>query len=98
MFILFLIASFMLLAVGIYCTTKSGTTTPSLVALVIGLVFNVVAIVCAVGYGKGVGEINGLLESGKYEIATHDDYSLKELEEFKKVNNVYLKCIDEDTN
>lgn len=94
MFILFLIVSFMLLTVGIYCVTKSGTTTPSLVALVIGLAFNVFAIVCAVSYGKGVGEINGLLESGKYEIATHDDYSLKELEEFKKVNNVYLKCID----
>lgn len=98
MFISFLIASFMLLAVGIYCLTKSGATTPSLIALVIGFAFNVVAIVCAVGYGKGVGEIEGLLESGKYEIATHDDYSMKQLEKFIKVNDVYLKCIDEDTN
>lgn len=94
MFILFLIVSFMLLTVGIYCLTKSGTTTPSLTALVIGFIFNVVAIVCAVGYGKGVGEIKGLLESGKYEIATHDDYSMKELEEFKNINGVYLRCID----
>lgn len=94
MFILFLIASFMLLTVGIYCTTKSGTTTPSLVALVIGLAFNVVAIVCAVSYGKGVGKVEGLLESGKYEIATHDDYSMKELEKFKKVNDVYFRCIN----
>lgn len=94
MFILFLIVSFMLLTVGIYCLIKSGTTTPSLMGLVIGFAFNVVAIVCAVGYGKDVGKVEGLLESGKYEVATHDDYSMKELEKFKKVNGVYLKCID----
>ena len=84
----------MFLAVGIYSLIKSGTTTPSLIALVIGFAINVVAIACAVGYGKGVGKVEGMLESGKYEVATHDDYSMKELEKFKKVNGIYFRCID----
>lgn len=41
-------------------------------------------------------KVDTLLESGKYEIVTNEDYSLKELEQqFMKVGCVYLKEVEE---
>lgn len=62
------------------------------------LAFAAVALALTLSFGTlGVyerGKIDGLVESGKYEIVTHDDYSMKELQEFKKVGDHYLKNID----
>lgn len=39
--------------------------------------------------------VKALVESGKYEIVTNEDYSLKELEQFMNVGGVYLKEVEE---
>lgn len=44
--------------------------------------------------GYESGRAAGLVESGKYEIVSNEDYSLKELENFLNVNGVYLKEIE----
>lgn len=44
--------------------------------------------------GIDFGRIRGYVDSGKYEIVTNNDYSLKELKTFKKVGNVYLKEVE----
>lgn len=62
------------------------------------LTFAVIALGSALSFGTlGVydrGKVNGLVESGKYIIVTNEDYSMKELQEFKKVGDYYLKNID----
>lgn len=45
-------------------------------------------------YNSNKSRVNALVESGKYEIVTHDDYSLNELKQFKNVGDVYLKEIE----
>lgn len=39
--------------------------------------------------------VEALLESGKYEIVTNEDYSLKELKQFICIDGVYLKEVEE---
>ena len=59
--------------------------------LVIGLMFNVAAVIFSIDYGEDIGRAHEMVDSGRYEIATHDDYSLNELNEFIYINGVYLK-------
>ena len=42
------------------------------------------------------GEVQGLLCSGKYEIVSNEDYSLNELKSFIKIDDYYLKEIDDE--
>ena len=98
MFVLLLLPLIMglLLIIGaIYSIYSNGFTDVALMGIVVGLVFNLVATFWGIEYGKNVGRVNGLVESGKYEIVTNDDYSMNELETFLKINGTYLKELGE---
>lgn len=95
MFVLFLMIGLFLIAGAVYYIYRKGFTDISIMALLVGLIFNSIAIIWGVEYGKNVGRINGLVESGKYEIVTHDEYSNNELNEFLKINGTYLKLVEE---
>lgn len=97
MFVLLLLSLIMglpLIIGSIYNICRNGFTDEALMGIIMGLVFNLVAVFWGIGYGKNVGRVNGLVESGKYEIVTNDDYSMNELETFLKVGGVYLKCVE----
>ena len=86
-----------LLTIGaIYNIHGNGFNDEALLGLIIGLVFNLAATVWGIEYGKNIGRVSGLVESGKYEIVTNDDYSMKDLETFLKINGTYLKALDEE--
>ena len=98
MFVLLLLPLIMglLLIIGaIYSIYSNGFTDIALMGIIVGLVFNLVATFWGIEYGKNVGRVNGLVESGKYEIVTNDDYSINELEKFLKINGTYLKELGE---
>ena len=98
MFVLLLLPLIMglLLIIGaIYSIYSNGFTDVALIGIIVGLVFNLVATFWGIEYGKNVGRVNGLVESGKYEIVTNDDYSMNELEKFLKINGIYLKELGE---
>ena len=98
MFVLLLLSLIMglpLIISAIYNIYRNGFTDEALMGIIMGLVFNLVAIFWGVEYGKQVGRVNGLVESGKYEIVTNDDYSINELEKFLKINGTYLKELEE---
>ena len=98
MFVLLLLPLIMglLLIIGaIYSIYSNGFTDVALMGIVVGLVFNLVAMFWGIEYGKSVGRVNGLVESGKYEIVTNDDYSMNELEKFLKINGTYLKELED---
>ena len=78
-----------------YSVYRNNFTDEALMGIIMGLVFNLFATLWGVEYGKQVGRVNGLVESGKYEIVTNDDYSIKELEKFLKINGTYLKELEE---
>ena len=85
-----------LLTIGaLYYIYRNNSTDVALMGIIMGLVFNLVATLWGVEYGKQVGRVNGLVESGKYEIVTNDDYSINELEKFLKINGTYLKELEE---
>ena len=93
--LLHLIMGLLLIIGAIYYIYKNGFADVALMGIIAGLVSNLVAIVYGIEYGKTVGRVNGLVESGKYEIVTNDDYSMNELETFLKINGVYLKELGE---
>lgn len=98
MFVLLLLPLIMglLLIIGaIYSIYSNGFTDVALMGIIVGLVFNLVATFWGIEYGKNVGRVNGLVESGKYEIVTNDEYSMNELEKFLKINGVYLKELED---
>ena len=90
-----LIVGLLLIIGAIYSIYSNGFTDVALMGIIVGLVFNLVATFWGVEYGKSVGRVNGLVESGKYEIVTNDDYSMNELETFLKINGTYLKELGE---
>ena len=90
-----LIMSLFLIIGAFYYIYRNSFTDVALMGIIMGLVFNLVATLWGVEYGKQVGRVNGLVESGKYEIVTNDDYSINELEKFLKINGTYLKELDE---
>lgn len=97
MFVLLLLPLIMslLLTIGaLYYIYRNSFTDVALMGIVVGLVFNLVAMFWGIEYGKQVGRVNGLVESGKYEIVTNDDYSMNELEKFLKINGTYLKELE----
>ena len=98
MFVLLLLPLIMglLLTIGaLYYIYRNGFTDVSLMGIIMGLVLSLVAMLGGIEYGKNVGRVNGLVESGKYEIVTNDDYSMNELENFLKINGTYLKELEE---
>ena len=95
MFIFLLLFSFLALGAILYNSLEDEFTVLKVVTFVFGIALNIAAVLSSVSFGEDVGKVEGLVESGKYEIVTNDDYSLKELETFLKVNGVYLKEVDE---
>ena len=90
-----LIMSLFLTIGALYYIYRNSSADVALMGIIMGLVFNLVATLWGVEYGKQVGRVNGLVESGKYEIVTNDDYSINELEKFLKINGTYLKELEE---
>ena len=78
-----------------YNALEDEATVLKIVTFVFGIALNIAAVAFGVSFGENEGKVEGLVESGKYEIVTNEDYSLKELETFLKINGVYLKEVDE---
>ena len=95
MFALLLIVGLLSTIGAFYYTCRNGFDDIALMGILVGLVFNLTATLWGVEYGKQVGRVNGLVESGKYEIVTNDEYSMNELEKFLKINGTYLKELEE---
>ena len=94
MFIFLLFVSFLALGAIFYKAMEDEATVLKVIIFVFGIALNIAAVVSSVSFGEDVGKVEGLVESGKYEIVTNEDYSLKELETFLKINGVYLKEVD----
>lgn len=95
MFIFCLMLSFLLfIGVLLYYINEFGFKPLPFGLLVIGLMFNVAAVVFSIDYGKDIGRAQEMVESGRYIIVTHDDYSLNELSEFTYLNGAYLKKVE----
>lgn len=95
MFIFLLLFSFLALGAILYNSLEDEFTVLKVVTFVFGIALNIAAMAFGVSYGENEGKVEGLVESGKYEIVTNEDYSIKELETFLKINGVYLKEVDE---
>ena len=95
MFIFLLLFSFLALGAIFYNALEDEATVLKIVTFVFGIALNIAAVAFGVSFGENEGRVEGLVESGKYEIVTNEDYSLKELETFLKINGVYLKEVDE---
>ena len=94
MFIFLLFVSFLALGAAFCKAMKDEATVLKVVIFIFGIVLNIAAVISSVSFGEDVGKVEGLVESDKYEIVTNEDYSLKELETFLKINGVYLKEVD----
>ena len=95
MFIFLLLFSFLALGAILYNSLEDEFTVLKVVTFVFGIALNIAAVAFGVSFGENEGKVEGLVESGKYEIVTNEDYSIKELETFLKINGVYLKEVDE---
>lgn len=95
MFIFLLLFSFLALGAILYNSLEDEFTVLKVVTFVFGIALNIAAMAFGVSFGENEGKVEGLVESGKYEIVTNEDYSIKELETFLKINGVYLKEVDE---
>ena len=94
MFIFLLLFSFLALGAILYNSLEDELTVLKVVTFVFGIALNIAAVAFSVSFGENEGKVEGLVESGKYEIVTNEDYSLKELETFLKINGVYLKEVE----
>ena len=94
MFIFLLLFSFLALGAIFYSSLEDEDTVLKVVIFVFGIALNIAAMAFGISFGENEGKVEGLVESGKYEIVTNEDYSLKELETFLKINGVYLKEVE----
>ena len=95
MFFAFCIISIVLLVVAIYVLFFKDEDLGSTFLLLDIAFFMVVAITGSYYFYKE-GTVNGLVDSGKYEIVSNEDYSLNELKSFIKISGYYLKEIDNE--
>lgn len=95
MFVFLLLVSFLAFCFIFYKTMEDEATVLKVVIFIFGIALNIAAVVSSVNFGESVGKVKGLVESGRYEIVTNEDYSLKELKTFLKIEGVYLKKVDE---
>lgn len=93
MFILFLLIGVVFLGVST-ALILNDSENGGLAAMAVGVFFFVTSLVFGVFWGYEEGKIQGLVNSGKYEIVSNEDYSLKELSSFVKINETYLKEIE----
>ena len=93
-FLLLLLFSFLALGAVLYLSIEYEDEVLKVAIFVFGIALNMAAMIFGISFGENEGKVDGLVESGKYEIVTNDDYSLKELETFLKINGVYLKEVE----
>lgn len=92
---LFLVLGILALVVSICLDARDDTEVAvTTTVAVFSIILFVVSTFCSFWSGCASGKVEGLVKSGKYEIVSNEDYSLKELENFLSVNGVYLKEID----
>lgn len=91
---------FSLLGIGIICLGAYSWHMNDMLSGVMVCVLGVLILILSIGlfssYNITKAKVDALVESGKYEIVTHDDYSMNELKQFKYVGGFYLKEIDEE--
>ena len=91
----FCIIAIVLLVVAIYVSFFNDEDWGFTLLLIDVFFFMVVAITGSYYFYKE-GEDQWLLCSGKYEIVSNEDYSLNELKSFIKINEYYLKEVDNE--
>lgn len=95
----FLFVLFSLLCIGIICLGAYSYHINDMLIGVMVCIFGVLILILSIGlfssYNINKAKVDALVESGKYEIVTHDDYSMNELKQFKNIGGVYLKEVDE---
>lgn len=96
MFILLLLIGVIFIGASL-AFIQNESENKALASLIIGVCFFVTSSVLGFFSGYEEGKIQGLVSSGKYEIVSNEDYSLKELSSFVKINETYLKEIENAT-
>lgn len=95
----FLFILFLLLGIGITCIGVYGAYMNDTLIGVMVCILGVLILILSIGffssYNINKAKVDALVESGKYEIVTHDDYSYNELKQFKNVGGVYLKEVEQ---
>ena len=92
--VLFSLLSIGIICLGVYCAYWNDTAI-GVIVCILGVLILILSIGFFSSYNITKAKVNALVESGKYEIVTHDDYSINELKQFKNVGGVYLKEVDE---
>ena len=92
--VLFSLLGIGIIGIGVYCAYWNDTAI-GVIVCILGVLILILSICLFSSYNITKAKVNALVESGKYEIVTHDDYSLNELKQFKNVGGVYLKDVDE---
>lgn len=93
LFIVFLILSLVLAIAGCRIIFDSGNDVGWVLSS-IGVFILALTLTLYISYSTDMGKVEALVESSKYVIVTHEDYSLKELEQFKCIGGVYLKEVE----
>lgn len=93
-FIFFLVLGLTLIVGGVYFYLNDEGCL-GIVSSIFGVMVLILSIIIFSIYSSNKYIVNALVESGKYEIVTHDDYSLNELKQFKNVGDVYLKEVEQ---
>ena len=89
------IVAIVLLVVAIYIVFFKDEDLGSTL-LLLDIFFFMVTTISGAYYFYKEGEVQGLLCSGKYEIVSNENYSLNELKSFIKINDYYLKEVDDN--
>ena len=95
LFAFFCIISIVLLVVAIYVSLFKDEDL-GFALLLLDIAFFMITTISGSYYFYKEGTVNGLLCSGKYEIVSNEQYSLNELKSFIKINDYYLKEIDDE--
>ena len=89
------IIAIVLLIVAIYVSFFKDEDLGFTLLLVDILLFGI-TVISGTYWGYQEGMKDGLVNSGKYEIVSNENYSLNELKSFIKIDGVYLKEIDDE--
>ena len=89
------IISIVLLVVAIYVSFFEDEDW-GFALLLLDICFFIVVAISGSYYFYKEGEVQGLLCSGRYEIVSNENYSLNELKSFIKINDYYLKEVDDE--
>ena len=95
LFAFFCIISVVLLVAAIY-TVVIEDEDLGVYLLLVDILFFMITTISGAYWGYQDGMKDGLVSSGKYEIVDNDNYSLNELKSFIKINEYYLKEIDDE--